>query len=154
MIPLRATLHLTTLAVAAALALFPAQAQVGPAPIAGSAAQAQAAAEQRILGLQQQLRITDAQLPQWNAFAAAMRENAQSTDGLVRQRAATVQSMTALDNINSYAEIARAYADSTAKLATAFNALYVALAAEQRQIADGVFRQQAGQQAAPAPRRR
>jgi hypothetical protein len=114
----------------------------------------QAAADQRINALQTQLRITTAQMPQWSAFAQAMRDNAASTDTLFRQRAGTTGSMTALENMKSYAQIARAYADNTEALAQAFEILYGVLTPEQQQTIDTLFRQQSTQAAATQPYRR
>jgi hypothetical protein len=111
--------------------------------------QVQAATEQRISGLQTQLGITALQMPQWNAFTQVMHENAQTTDTLFRQRAAGVQSMNAPANMQSYAQISRAYADGTEKLATAFQAMYVVLSDQQKLAADTLFRQQAAQGAQP-----
>lgn len=111
--------------------------------------QVQAATEQRITGLQTQLAITAPQMPQWNAFTQVMRENAQTTDTLFRQRAAGVQSMNAPANMQSYAQISRAYADGTEKLATAFQAMYAVLSDQQKLAADTLFRQQAAQGSQP-----
>jgi hypothetical protein len=116
--------------------------------------QVQAAAEQRISGLQSQLAITPVQMPEWNAFAKVMRENAQTTDALFRQRAAGVQSMNAVANMQSYAQISRAYGDGTEALATAFQALYATLSDQQKQAADTLFRQQAAQGAQPQAAKR
>ena len=112
----------------------------------------QAAVDERIRALQSQLGITEAQMPLWNAFAQAMRDNAASTDALFTQRANAVASMTAVDNMHSYAQIARAYADNTERLATAFDSLYASLTDTQKQAADTLFRQQA--MAATQPRTR
>jgi protein CpxP len=120
-----------------------------PAVGAQAQSQMQAATEQRISGMQGQLAITPDQMPQWNAFAQVMRENAQSTDTLFRQRAAGVQSMNASANRLSYAQISRAYADGTEKLAAAFQAFYGVLSDQQKQAADTMFRQQAAQGAQP-----
>jgi protein CpxP len=130
-------------------AATPAPAPAGTQPLAAPQmqSQVQAAVEQRITGLQTQLTITQAQAPQWNAFAQVMRENAGTTDALFRQRAAGVQSMNAVDNMQSYAQIMRAYGDGTDKLATAFSALYGVLSDQQKQAADTLFRQQATQSA-------
>ena len=116
-------------------------------------ANTQAAVEQRIRALQSQLGITEAQMPLWNAFAQAMRDNAASTDALFVQRANSVASMSALDNMHSYAQIARAYADNTERLATAFDSLYASLTDTQKQAADTLFRQQASAAAQPKTRR-
>ena len=108
-------------------------------------------ADQRIRALQQQLGITAAQMPQWNAFAQAMRDNATSTDALFRQRASSVASMNALDNMKSYARVVRAYADNTDRLEAAFETLYNALSVQQKQTLDALFRREATQSTAPLP---
>jgi protein CpxP len=112
----------------------------------------QAAADQRIQSLRNELHIADAQLPQWNAFAQVMRDNATKTDALFRQRATAAASMNALDNMKSYADIARAYADNTQALATAFEALYGVLTVQQKQTIDTLFRQDATRTAAQQTR--
>ena len=116
------------------------------APSAGSpapSAATQAAVDQRIRTLQSQLGITEAQMPLWSAFAQTMRDNAAATDALFSQRAGAVATMNAPDNMHSYAQIARAYADNTEHLATAFDSLYASLTDTQKQAADTLFRQQA-----------
>ena len=120
-----------------------------PAPSAAT----QAAVDQRIRTLQSQLGITEAQMPLWSAFAQAMRENAAATDALFTQRAGAVTTMNAPDNMHSYAQIARAYADNTERLATAFDSLYASLSETQKQAADTLFRQQATAAAQPKARR-
>jgi ABC-type transporter Mla subunit MlaD len=140
--------------IATVLALSPpVLAQTAPAPPQAAApASPQEAAEQRLQGLQAELHITDAQAPQWSAFAQAMRDNATSTDALFRQRANATQSMNALDNMKSYAQVARAYADDTEKLSAAFEALYGVLSDQQKQTIDTLFRQQATQSTKPLSR--
>ncbi len=93
--------------------------------------------------LQSQLGITQAQMPLWTAFAQAMRDNAASTDALFARRAGAVAEMNAVDNMHSYAQIARTYADNTERLATAFDSLYASLSDTQKHAADTLFRQQA-----------
>ena len=92
-------------------------------------------------------------MPLWSAFAQAMRDNAASTDALFTQRAGAVAAMSATDNMHSYAQIARAYADNTERLATAFDSLYASLSETQKQAADTLFRQQATAAAQPRTRR-
>lgn len=125
-----------------------------PPPATSSTQSPQETAEQRIRALQTQLHITDAQTPQWNAFAQTMRDNTASTDTLFRQRASTARSMSALDNMKSYAQVARAYADNTERLATAFEALYGVLSDQQKQTIDTLFRQQTAQSTATQPVKR
>ncbi len=123
------------LAAAPATALAQPGAPGPPAPPVAQVSvqpQMQAATEQRIAGLQAQLAITPEQMPQWTAFAQVMRDNAQTTDMLFRQRAAGMQSMDAVANMQSYAQISRAYADGTEKLATSFDTLYRTLSAPQK----------------------
>jgi hypothetical protein len=62
-----------------------------------------------------------------------------------------VAEMNAVDNMHSYAQIARAYADNTERLATAFDSLYASLSDIQKRAVDTLFRQQAI--AAAKPRR-
>ena len=142
---------------AAPLPPTPAPATAAPAaaptaPPAPSAA-TQAAIDQRIKTLQSQLGITEAQIPLWTAFAQAMRDNAAATDTLFTQRAGAVAAMNAPDNMHSYAQIARSYADNTERLATAFDSLYASLSDTQKQAADTMFRQQATAAAQPRARR-
>src|SRR3984893_11300383 len=144
------TVQLPPASAAAPAAASPAVAQpASPAPSAAT----QAAADQRIRTLQSQLGITEAQLPLWTYFAQAMRENAAATDALFTQRAGSVAAMSAPDNMRSYAQIARAYADNTERLATAFDSLYASLSDTQKQAADTLFRQQATAAAQPRTRR-
>jgi periplasmic protein CpxP/Spy len=130
-----------------------APAAVAPSGSATPSATTQAAVDQRIRMLQSQLGITEAQMPLWSAFAQAMRDNAASTDALFTQRAAGVSAMSATDNMHSYAQIARAYADNTERLATAFDSLYASLSDTQKQAADTLFRQQATAATQPRTRR-
>jgi len=81
-----------------------------------------------------------------------MRDNATKTDALFRQRASAAANMNALDNMKSYAEISRAYADNTQALATAFEALYGVLSVQQKQTIDTLFRQDATRTAAQQTR--
>jgi periplasmic protein CpxP/Spy len=111
---------------------------------------AQAGIDRRIHMLQERLAITAAQLPLWDALAHAIREDAQTTDGMFAQRAAAVASMSAVDNMDSYARVVRAYADNVQRLAHAFYRLYVSQSPRQRHAADQFFRRPA--KAVPAQR--
>jgi periplasmic protein CpxP/Spy len=131
----------------------PSPAAATPSSPPAPSAETQAAVDQRIRMLQTQLGITEAQMPLWSAFAQAMRENAAATDALFTQRAGAVATMNATENMHSYAQIARAYADNTERLATAFDSLYASLSDTQKQAADTLFRQQATAAAQPHARR-
>ena len=159
----QASLRRGALTMAAVLIAFPLPVAAQPAPPPPSTTPAlptpapqspAAAADQRIHMLLTQLHITEPQMPQWNAFAQAMRDNATSTDALFRQRASAAATMNALDNMKSYAQIARAYADNTEALAKAFEALYGVLTDQQKQTIDTLFRRDAAQIAAQQQTRR
>ena len=131
----------------------PAPAATPPTGSAAPSAATQAAVDQRIRALQSQLGITEAQMPLWSAFTQAMRDNAAATDAFFTQRAGAVATMSAPDNMHSYAQIARSYADNTERLATAFDSLYASLSDTQKQAADTLFRQQATAAVQPRARR-
>ena len=145
----------STIALAQSAAPLPqtaSPAAASPSGPAAPSAETQAAVDQRIKMLQTQLGITEAQKPLWSAFAQAMRDNAAVTDALFTQRGGAVTTMNATENMHSYAQIARAYADNTERLATAFDSLYASLSDTQKQAADTLFRQQAS--ASPQTRAR
>jgi uncharacterized small protein (DUF1192 family) len=131
----------------------PAPAATAPSSAPAPSAATQAAVDQRIKMLQSELGITEAQMPLWSAFTQAMHDNAAATDALFTQRAGAVATMNAPDNMHSYAQIARAYADNTERLATSFDSLYASLSDTQKQAADTLFRQQATAAAQPRARR-
>jgi protein CpxP len=142
------TIGLIGVAAAQAPATPPAPPVAAPvsAPAAAAPSATSAAVEQRVQALQSQLGITPEQMPLWNAFAQAMRENAASTEDLFAKRASAAATMNAMDNMHSYAALARTYADDTAKLSTAFDSLYASLSPTQKTAADTLFRQQAAPQ--------
>ncbi len=119
----------------------PAAAAAPASAPAGKPGPTQVAVEQRIAALQTKLAITQDQQAAWSAFAQVMRDNAQNTDTLFQQRARGASTMSAVDNMKSYAAIARAYADNTQHLADAFAELYGKLSPQQQQSADTLFRQ-------------
>jgi periplasmic protein CpxP/Spy len=96
--------------------------------------------EQRISQLHAQLHITPAQQTQWDQFAQVMRDNASNMNQALAQRSATFATLNAVDNMQSYAQIAQEHAQDTQKLATAFATLYGTFSDEQKKNADTVFR--------------
>ena len=83
--------------------------------------------DQRIRALQSQLGITDAQMPLWTAFAQAIATMRRAQMRCLPNARTASHRMSAVDNMHSYAQIARAYADNTERLATAFYSLYASL---------------------------
>jgi len=118
--------------------------QTSPAPGPGSRnpEQAKARVEEQINRLHQQLGITADQEPQWNAFAAVMRANAEHMEGLYRERASRFNQMNAVESLRSYQRIVQAHAEDLARLVPAFETLYASLTPDQQRIADQVFRYQ------------
>jgi hypothetical protein len=102
---------------------------------------AQSAVTKHINALHSSLKITAAEESQWSTVAATMRANASDLDGAINKRSANAGNATAIDDLNSYADIAQAHADGIKKLATAFSALYAAMPDEQKKVADQVFSQ-------------
>lgn len=101
--------------------------------------------DQRIADMRSQLHITHAQEPQWGRFAAVMRSNARALDRAYRRRGERLDSMSALENMESYARIERRRAMDVQRLVPAFRALYASLTTEQRHAADELFRERAQQ---------
>lgn len=128
----------------AALAPPAVSAQTAP-PAANSSAAANSTAagnspvEARIKSLHDQLKITSAEEPQWNAVAQAMRDNAKNAGALIADRAKKTKSMTAIEDLHSYRAILQAHLDGIDKLTTAFEALYASMPDTQKKIADTVF---------------
>jgi predicted outer membrane protein len=152
--------YLASAAIAALLAL-PAAAFAQTAPSATTTPPAPAAAaspmsshpvpggnaEQRVEAhirqLHAQLRITSAEQPQWEQFANVMRENARAMDQEFAQRMQQYPTMNALQNMESYEQIAEAHAQHLQKLVPAFENLYNTMPDQQKQLTDQVFRQNA-----------
>jgi periplasmic protein CpxP/Spy len=153
--------HLASAAIAALLALpaaalaqsaqtqapaTPPPATAGASPMASHAVPGDSAeqrVEEHIRLLHTQLRITPAEQSQWDQFANVMRENARDMDQQFAQRAQQYQTMNALQNMQSYEQIAEAHAQHLQKLVPAFGSLYDAMPAQQKQLADQVFRSNA-----------
>jgi periplasmic protein CpxP/Spy len=112
-------------------------------PVAGKNAEERV--EHRITELHAQLRITPAERQQWDQFAEVMRENARDMDQAFIQRAQQFESMNALQNMQSYEQIAEAHARHLQKLVPAFQNLYDAMPDQQKRLADQVFRANAEQ---------
>jgi periplasmic protein CpxP/Spy len=95
--------------------------------------------DNHIKALHAELKITAAEESQWNTVAQTMRENARELDQAIDKRDAIVGSATAIDNLNSYADVAQAHADGVRKLATAFSGLYSSMSDDQKKEADEQF---------------
>jgi hypothetical protein len=96
--------------------------------------------EQHINALHAQLAITQAEQPQWDAFAQVMRDNATQIGQTIDGRGGRMAKMNADENMQSYATLAQVHADNMKKLSTSFSALYSALSDDQKHLADSIFR--------------
>jgi periplasmic protein CpxP/Spy len=141
-----AAVLVSTFVIGAAVAQTPDQsasphalANAAPSTMAKSDAKRDNAVEQHITALHAQLKITAAEESQWKEVADTMRENAKELDRAIDSRDATIASATAIDNLNSYANIAQAHADGVKKLASSFAGLYSAMSDDQKREADEVF---------------
>jgi len=96
-------------------------------------------AELRVKDMHAKLKITPAQEAEWAKVAEAMRDNAKTMDTLTQARMDHAKSMTAVDDLKSYGEIADAHADGIKILTPAFATLYADMSASQKKEADTLF---------------
>jgi protein CpxP len=86
------------------------------------------------------LNITAAQEDQWAKVAEVMRENAKSLDALSRSRLEQAKTMTAVEDLKSYAEITEAHLNGIRRLTSVFATLYDGMSEAQKKQADTMFR--------------
>jgi len=96
--------------------------------------------ETRIKDLHDKLKITKAQEDLWSGVARAMRDNAIEMEPLIKARSEHSGKATALEDLNSYSQLADAHADGLKKFVPAFAPLYASMSDIQKQNADTVFR--------------
>jgi periplasmic protein CpxP/Spy len=134
------TLAVLLLATAPAFAQAPAPAApIAPAPKAADPG-AEARVDQRIKQMHQRLKITPAQESAWDAFAQQMRKNVTSTVAAYNGRRASIATMSAVENMQNFAQIEQARTQGIQDLAGSFQALYGMLSDDQKQTADAMFR--------------
>jgi protein CpxP len=97
--------------------------------------------EARIKDLHTRLKITPAQEKLWNNVAQVMRDNAKTMEALIKARLEKAGTMTAVEDLKSYSEIAEAHADGLKKFIPAFEPLYAGMSDAQKKSADMLFRQ-------------
>ncbi|MBB2203987.1 Spy/CpxP family protein refolding chaperone [Gluconacetobacter takamatsuzukensis] len=100
--------------------------------------------EAHIATLHQQLGITPAQESAWNAFAQVMRDNAARFHDTIEQRRTKLASLSAPDNMQSYADLMTQRAQDLQTLNMSFRTLYNGLSDAQKKSADILFRQSDG----------
>jgi protein CpxP len=107
--------------------------------MAAADAKRDGAVEKHIKSLHDALKITPAEESQWSTIAATMRESAKDLDRAIDKRVTNAAGATAIDDLNSYADIAQSHANGVKKLASAFSGLYATMSDDQKKTADEVF---------------
>lgn len=98
--------------------------------------------EGRLAFLKAELKITDAQLPLWDKFAQAVRENAKAMGGMMRggmmqgSMMGTAEPASLPDRIARREKLMAAHLEALRKLKAAVDPLYAALSDEQKKTAD------------------
>jgi hypothetical protein len=121
-------------------ALLAATIALAPGVVLAAKAVALDRAEARITDMHAKLKITAAQEDQWAKVAEVMRDNGKKMDALTQARFANAKTMSAVDDLKSYAEIADAHADGLKKFTPAFASLYAGMSDAQKKEADTLFR--------------
>jgi hypothetical protein len=95
--------------------------------------------EGRLAFLKTELKITDAQLPLWNAFAQAMRDDASTMQAIPHPMMGMNKAATLPDKLAARETMLTARLEAVRKLKTAADPLYAALTAEQKKMADEIM---------------
>jgi protein CpxP len=133
----------TTILATCFIATAHAQTPAAPTPAVQTKMDAQRdlRVEKHIRELHAKLKITAAEEASWAAVAKTMRESAGELDSTLDKRDAMIGTASAIDDLNAYADIAQAHADSVKKLSAAFAPLYGSMPDDQKRLADEVFTQ-------------
>jgi hypothetical protein len=95
--------------------------------------------EGRLAFLKTELKITDAQLPFWNAFAQAMRDNATAMQAMPHAMMGMSKAATLPDKLAERETMLVARLEAVRKLKAAADPLYAALNADQKKTADEIM---------------
>jgi hypothetical protein len=99
--------------------------------------------EARIAKLHRKLHITPEQESAWNDYAMGMRDTAKSMQPLYIKYYNHQNTMTAIENMQLYMEMAEGHAKSQRVLIPLFEKVYNMMTYGQKQIADEIFSDQA-----------
>jgi hypothetical protein len=94
--------------------------------------------EGRLAFIKAELKITDAQTSQWNAFAEAVRANAMTMADMHRSMRSQQGTNTLPERLAAEDKALSAHYAAFKKTTEALNNLYGVLSAEQKKIADGI----------------
>ena len=111
-----------------------------PAPRAAPNAQeVQARTEARISALHDQLHISAAEEPNWQAFTAVMKQNASEQAASLQARQQNFAGMNAVQDLQSFADLTRQQGEQIGKLVGPFQTLYAQFSPDQKATADRIF---------------
>ena len=94
--------------------------------------------EARIAALKTELKITDAQAPQWQRFADALRGTAKSIEAMQGQMMKADAPSPLSARLARQEEMLSAHLASVKALKAAFDPLYASFSDEQKKVADGI----------------
>ncbi len=92
--------------------------------------------EGRMASMRTKLKITDEQMPQWNAFADAMRDNARRM--IEMHGMGPAASLSAPERLDRMEKMTARMMEAAQSAKAAFMPLYSVLSAEQKKVADNV----------------
>lgn len=92
--------------------------------------------EGRLAFLKTELKITDAQLPLWNAVADAIRANAKTMGGMAEGMMGSMQTGTLPEKLAAREKLMTAHLEALRKFKAAVDPFYAALSDEQKKTAD------------------
>jgi hypothetical protein len=149
--------YLTTLAVAVALLALMVLASPTPSRAASSEpglttsgkASKVDLAEARVQELRAKLKITPEQEKLWNDVTRVIRDNAKKMEALIEARSEKEGTMSAVEDLKSYSEIAEAHADGLKKFIPVFEPLYASMSDAQKKDADKLFQHPGREKAKP-----
>jgi periplasmic protein CpxP/Spy len=96
--------------------------------------------ELRIKELHDRLKISKSQEDQWGKIGGQMRDHAKAAHELALARQKNATSMTAVQDLQTYAQIAQVHADGMKQFLDLFAPLYDGMSDDQKKTADSVFR--------------
>jgi hypothetical protein len=134
------TRFLAVVAVGLLWAPVAAWAQGTPKAAPSAAGGVEARVEAYARKLHAELQITPAEEAEWKEYVAVMQENARDMARTIMERTRQLDSMNAVENLKSYERLSEAHVERLQKLIPAFEKLYDAMPAQQKKIADEVFR--------------
>ena len=95
--------------------------------------------EGRLAFIKTELKITDAQTPQWNVFADVVRANASAANDMHRSMASQQKSGSTLpERLAMEDKMLSAHVQASRKIQEALTKLYDVLSPEQKKVADGI----------------